>query len=47
MVEQVVTESGEEFQIAGPTDLKPQEPKTELTCGTQRRWALEEYSNFL
>ena len=33
----IVTESGKEFQIAGPADLKPREPKTELTCGTQRR----------
>ena len=37
-----MTESGREFQIAGPADLKPREPKTELTCGTQRRCALEE-----
>ena len=42
MVEQEVTESGKEFQIAGPADLKPCEPNTELTRGTQRRWALEE-----
>ena len=42
MVEQEVTESGKEFQIAGPADLKPREPKTELTCGMQRRWTLEE-----
>ena len=27
-----VTESGKEFQIAGPADLKPREPNTELTC---------------
>ena len=26
MVEQGVTESGKEFQIAGPADLKPREP---------------------
>ena len=30
MVEQVVTESGKEFQIAGLADLKPREPKTEF-----------------
>ena len=43
MVEQEVTESGSnEFQIAGPADLKPREPNTELTCGTQSRWSLEE-----
>ena len=33
MVEQELTESGKEFQIAGPADLKPREPNTELTCG--------------
>ena len=30
-----MTESGKEFQIAGPADLKLREPNTELTCGTQ------------
>ena len=42
MVEQEVIESGKEFQIAEPADLKPREPNTELTRGTQSRWALKE-----
>ena len=29
-MEQEVTESGKEFQIAGPADLKRREPNTEL-----------------
>ena len=41
MVEQDAIESGKEFQIAGPADLKPCEPNTVLTCGTQSRCVLE------
>ena len=29
------SESGKEFQMVGPADLNPREPKTVLTCGTQ------------
>ena len=42
MVEQEETESGKEFQIAGLANLKPREPNTELTCGSQSPCALEE-----
>ena len=33
-MEHDVTESSKEFQIVGPADLNPREPKTVLTCGT-------------
>ena len=36
MVEQEVTESGKEFQIAGTADLKAREPNSELTYEISR-----------
>ena len=42
IVEHDVTERGREFQMFGPADLNPHEPKTVLTCRTQSLCALEE-----
>ena len=42
IVEHHITERGREFQMVGPADLNPREPKTVLTYGAQSLCALEE-----